>query len=124
MSSRRRADFSLSRLQRELHKSQPGRKYEALLITKKHARLTKSGKPMRCVASRAARESSDPLETHSLHKVIFDSEDAARACAAELRELYPDDEPTYVYECRRSKHGHVHLTTSWRSDNLPEPEVT
>lgn len=122
MSKRHRVELNVNVLQHELHRQQPGRKHDADQVIRKHARLTTKGRSMRCTASRAARASGDPLEAHSLGKVIFDTADAARACRAELRELYPDDEPTYVYECRRSKHGHVHLTTKWRADNLPEPD--
>lgn len=43
-------------------------------------------------------------------KVIFDTAADARAFAALVESL--GDGPSRIYECKFSRHGHVHLTSS------------
>lgn len=63
----------------------------------RYARLSSTGKTMTCGPQYGAR------------KVIFDTEEAAIAAAAELRTL--GARPQEAYPCGRSKRGHYHLTT-------------
>jgi len=77
-------------------------------IIRKYARLYPSGKTMLC--QRSMKEEALGV-TRLVGKIIFDTEEAALACAEELRGLYDGEGPKYTYECHRSKRGHVHLTS-------------
>jgi hypothetical protein len=59
-----------------------------------------------CTPSRAEQR-RDP-QPHSAGKVIFDSEEIARAAVRELRSL--GNVGDTVYPCPRSRHGHFHIT--------------
>jgi hypothetical protein len=108
---RRRPQTNLKTLERDLHRNQPNRGELIHQIVVKHARLQTNGRPVTCRPSQWDIYRDDPLDLHSWGKVIFDDEDAARACATELRTVLHDETPSYTYECRRSQLGHVHLTS-------------
>lgn len=107
----RKCHFNARTLELELHRQRPDRGREIYDIIVKYARLRTNGRPIKCVPSQEAIAWDDPLDLHSWGKVVFDSEEAAQACVDELRAVLGDDVPAFVYPCRRSRHGHVHLTS-------------
>lgn len=109
--SSRRTRFDPKTLERDIHRNDPRRGERIHEVVVKHARLQANGRPITCQPSQWDVRRDDPRDLHSWGKVVFDDEDAARACANELREVLRDETPSYVYPCRRSQHGHVHLTS-------------
>lgn len=102
--------FDAGSLERELHRTQPTTSPQAIVA--RYARLQSNGKPARCTPSRSTIERDDPQGLHSYKKVIFDTPEQAKSCAAELLTvLDPRDVARYVYPCPRSRSGHVHLTS-------------
>jgi hypothetical protein len=80
---------------------------------RRHARLQPNGDPMLCTPSREeiARPTRRRENAGSDYKPIYDTQQAAElaARALHLEAGYP---PLYAYECRRSRHGHYHLTSN------------
>lgn len=88
------------------------RKARQAVITK-YARLFKSGQPMLCNPTAAERAAGDgDPGWGSNGKIIYDTVLLADLAMAELIALGAS--PMRVYECERSKHGHVHLTGKMR----------
>lgn len=86
----------------------------------RHARLTKSGRPIFCRPSRAEIEGWMPLRQApgSDGKVIYSTREAAEAAARELEVLGARALRSYL--CGRSRGGHYHLTTdATRTGHLP-----
>lgn len=107
---------NLRTLQAELHAEQAkAQRHRATAIIRRYARH-RNGRLVKCTASAAEVERDDPRELTSIGKYIYDTETAARACANDLRTVCGFGR-LYVYPCRRSKHGHVHLTRQ------PTPEA-
>jgi hypothetical protein len=80
------------------------------LVLKRHARLDRNGKPQRCTPSQLERWGGRRKETEGSDlKIIFNNRLEAEAAAREFEAL-PDGVPQRAYPCRRSKHGHYHLT--------------
>lgn len=114
--------FNPESIERDLHRQQSGTAPRDIIA--RHARLQANGKPVRCTPSRAAVASDDPLGLDSYKKVVFDTAEKARECAAELATvLDPSVVARYVYPCRRSRTGHVHLTSKRPPDHHDESEV-
>lgn len=103
--------FDPRTLEQELRRQRANRGEKINEIVTRYARLQTNGKPVRCRPSRYDVAQDDPTLLHSWWKVVFDTEEAALACVVELRDELGDDGPRYVYECRRSRTGHVHLTS-------------
>lgn len=83
------------------------------VILVKYARLGDTGKPLTCTPSRAelagdVRRKETPGTDN---KIIYDTREAAGACGRELETL--GTRPQRAVPCRRSKHGHFHLTTDY-----------
>lgn len=116
--------FDPRTLEQDLRRQRANRGEKINEIITRYARLQKNGKPVRCRPSRYDVATDDPTLLHSWRKVVFDTEEAALACAVELREELGDDGPRHVYECRRSRHGHVHLTTKPVVNERRGEEVT
>lgn len=113
--------FNPEALQRDLHRRQPGSTPSDIIA--RYARLQTNGKPVRCEPSRSAVERDDPKDLHSYKKVVFDTTQLALDCARELRTVFGDATARYVYSCRRSRTGHVHLTSKRPADWV-EPDET
>lgn len=112
--------FNPELIERDLHRQQTGTAPRDIIA--RYARLQTNGKPVRCTPSRAAVANDDPLGLDSYKKVVFDTAEQARACAAELATvLDPSVVARYVYPCRRSRTGHVHLTSK-RPPNYDETD--
>ncbi|NMH95759.1 hypothetical protein [Pseudonocardia acidicola] len=76
----------------------------------RHARLMSSGRPTVCKPSRAEIEGRMPSPGRgSDGKVIYPDRESAEAAARELELL--GARALRAYLCRRSRHGHFHLTT-------------
>jgi hypothetical protein len=77
----------------------------------KYARLLPAGRPVFCKPSRAELEGAAPRRQGrgADGKVIYSDREAAEAAARELEEL--GARPQRAYVCKRSRHGHFHLTT-------------
>lgn len=74
-------------------------------LIRRYARLRPdNGDPIFCTPAKTGSQ-------HSKGKIIFDTPEKARAFDGEVKRLCGDKTPTYVYECDRSRNGHVHLTT-------------
>lgn len=108
--------LNVDQLQRDLRQARRHtrtRDDNALLnsVIVKHARVFTRGDgtaaPARCEPSPQDRAKG---KSHSDGKIIFDSERAARECIRELHRVFGDKEPSYIYKCPRSSHGHVHYT--------------
>lgn len=65
-------------------------------IMSQYGRISTGNRPMVCPPGREG-------------KVIFDTREAAEAAEAALRRDC-GSKPQRIYECDRSKHGHLHLT--------------
>lgn len=86
-------------------------------VYERHARpmrLHGRSAPMRCKPSRAEQAGAKPSARESDNRVIFDTEDHARAAIAEL--LAEGAAPHGAYQCPRSTHSHWHIC---RTDLLP-----
>jgi hypothetical protein len=101
--------MDLKRLRRELRQDRNTVEARKEIICK-YARLKSDGAPVLCAPGKNVRAGGDPFLLHSDWKVIYDSVEAARDCERELREQLGALR-RWVYHCRRSRHGHVHLTT-------------
>lgn len=78
-------------------------------IIRRYARKHTSGRLMRCKPSILERAGGKRREKEgSDWKVIYDTEDAAKNCAIQI-ELRGGPKMR-AYPCRRSRHGHYHLT--------------
>jgi hypothetical protein len=90
-------------------------------ILRRHARLTRAGRLIFCLPSRAEIEGRVlPRQGHgSDGKVIYSTREAAEAAARELEAL--GARPLRSYICARSQGGHYHLTTdpTPRTGHLP-----
>ena len=78
-------------------------------ITRRYARLTKSGAPKFCHAGQAeldqrARSGLNPLPT----LIIYDTAESAQAAADEMEQL--DGIRQWAFPCPRSRNGHAHLS--------------
>lgn len=82
----------------------PATHEDRMRVIRKYARPNHRGRPMRCMPS-----PFDAEEQELQQKFVYDSEEIALQCAAELRTL--GGPRLWVYPCHRSKHGHVHLTS-------------
>lgn len=92
-------------LERELHVAR-GAGWPVVL---RHARTFTAGDGSTCARlCQAGAYDRATGETHSEGKVIYDTREAAEACAAELRELGLARQ--WAYRCPRSRRGHHHLT--------------
>lgn len=69
-----------------------------MAVLRRHARLSRSGRPEMCNATRDL-------------KVIFDTRESAEAAAAELLEADPTTRRQRAYPCPQSRHGHHHLAS-------------
>ena len=80
-------------------------------VLHRHARLTRSGRPIFCAPSQAEiRGAVIPRQGRGTDgKVIYPTREAAEAAARELEEL--GARPLRSYLCGRSRNGHFHLTT-------------
>jgi hypothetical protein len=80
-------------------------------VLHRHARLTKSGRPIFCTPSRAEIEGHMlPRQSRGTDgKVIYPTREAAEAAARELELL--GSRLLRSYRCGRSRGGHYHLTT-------------
>ena len=82
-------------------------------IMNEHGRPSfRPGEPMRCRPSNAELRGDEPRRAPHANdgRVIFDSEDQARAAIAELHEAGARfQEP---FQCPRSKSGHWHIRTA------------
>lgn len=78
---------------------------------KRHARFRRDGtKPAMCVPPAKVVKEREQLGLPRLKpKVIFDTVADAEAFAAVVESL--GDGPSRIYECKFSRHGHVHLTS-------------
>lgn len=86
-------------------------------VVLRFARL-RHGKPVYCTAA------EDDPANHSEGKVIYPDRAAGEAAAAALWLLEQRGPVMYVYECSRSKHGHVHLTRKPQASGAaPDREV-
>lgn len=85
-------------------------------IIDRHARLSRNGIPTLCFPSRLELSGKGVRKERpgTDGKIIYDSREAAEACARDLEAA--GYAPQYAYTCGRSKHGHHHLTTT-----LPTP---
>ncbi|MCW0211828.1 MAG: hypothetical protein OJJ54_00550 [Pseudonocardia sp.] len=77
----------------------------------RYARLLPAGRPVFCKPSRAELEGMAPRRQGrgADGKVIYSDREAAEAAARELEDL--GARPQRAYVCKRSRHGHFHLTT-------------
>ncbi|GAA1849176.1 hypothetical protein GCM10009836_31160 [Pseudonocardia ailaonensis] len=80
-------------------------------ILLRYARLMNSGRPVFCKPSRAELAGAAPRRQGigGDGKVIYSDRESAEAAARELEELGARAQRAYV--CKRSRHGHFHLTT-------------
>lgn len=80
-------------------------------VLHRHARLTRSGRPVFCTPSRdeIAGVVSLRQSRGTDGKVIYSTREAAEAAARELEEL--GTRALRSYRCGRSRSGHYHLTT-------------
>ena len=80
-------------------------------VLHRHARLTRSGRPVFCTPSRdeIAGVMSLRQSRGTDGKVIYSTREAAEAAARELEEL--GTRALRSYRCGRSRSGHYHLTT-------------
>jgi len=87
-------------------------------VLHRHARLTRSGRPIFCAPSRAElRGAVIPRQGRGTDgKVIYPTREAAEAAARELEEL--GARPLRPYLCGRSRNGHFHLTTDGGARSL------
>lgn len=77
-------------------------------------RLHGRSAPMRCKPSAAEKAGAKPSAAESDNRVIFDTEEKARAAIAAL--LSEGALPHDAYQCPRSTHDHWHIC---RTDRLP-----
>ena len=77
----------------------------------RYARLMNSGRPVFCKPSRAEIAGVAPRRqgVRGDGKVIYPDRESAEAAARELEDLGARAQRAYV--CKRSRHGHFHLTT-------------
>jgi hypothetical protein len=77
----------------------------------RYARLMGTGRPVFCKPSRAEMAGTAPRRqgVGADGKVIYPDRESAEAAARELEELGARAQRAYV--CKRSRHGHYHLTT-------------
>lgn len=96
--------LDLARLRRDLAKERMSD------LVRRHARLDRRGKPVKCVPNAAERDGivSDRQAQGSDFKVIFDSREAAEAFCAEVHAA--GLERMRAYPCGRSRHGHHHVS--------------
>ncbi|GAA2851322.1 hypothetical protein GCM10010472_05480 [Pseudonocardia halophobica] len=80
-------------------------------ILLRYARLMSTGRPIFCKPSRAELAGTAPRRqgVGADGKVIYPDRESAEAAARELEELGARAQRAYV--CKRSRHGHYHLTT-------------
>lgn len=77
----------------------------------RYARLTAAGRPEFCVPSPAERWGAVRRKEGpgGDGKVIFPDQAAAEECARRFTAM--GARPMYAYQCKRSRHGHWHLST-------------
>ncbi|MCE0763679.1 hypothetical protein LWC35_12290 [Pseudonocardia kujensis] len=89
----------------------PVRDPDRARILLRYARLMSTGRPVFCKPSRAELAGTAPRRqgVGADGKVIYPDRESAEAAARELEELGARAQRAYV--CKRSRHGHYHLTT-------------
>lgn len=87
-------------------------------ILLRYARLMSTGRPIFCKPSRAELAGTAPRRqgVGADGKVIYPDRESAEAAARELEELGARAQRAYV--CKRSRHGHYHLTTDLVRERL------
>lgn len=110
--------MDLQSLQRELNNQTRDSTVHGIL--QQHARLSKSGRPEVCTPSAAelAGRRHRKQGANADGKVIFPNWLHAQRAAVKLEALFGTRQ--VPYECRRSRHGHVHLKTARQP--LPEQD--
>lgn len=79
----------------------------------KYARLKRDGRTLvTCNPSQVELDDPSKRREHqgSDGKVIFDTYEKAEACLRELSQ-FPNARPMRIYQCGRSRRGHVHIAT-------------
>lgn len=89
--------------------SDPDLEEQRRQVLARYARIRPDGRPTFCAPSRVELAGNRLQGPGTDGKVIFPDREAAEAAARELEAL--GSRPMRAHECKRSRHGHCHLTT-------------